>query len=345
MGPDEIANRRLANQRIAAPTCQSPLDVVTWLGALQAQDYRGVLWSIGLRMPDATIGAVERAIADRLIVRTWPLRRTLHFVAAADVRWLLALLRPRTVGQGAGRLRQLEIDERTISRSAKALTAALRGGQSLARSQMYEVLERSRVSPVGQRGIHIIWRLAVDGVLCFAAHAGKQPTFALLDEWAPLAPATLDRDAALAELARRYFQSHGPATVHDFAWWSGLTVSDAKAGASMLPADFAREAIDGRTYIMATADVLPPTPPSLHLLPGFDEFLLGYKDRSAVLTLAHARKVVPGSNGVFRPTIVAGGRVVGLWKPYTPFRRLTQRESQAYRTALKRYDRFVESTS
>jgi hypothetical protein len=343
MRPTEIATRRLASQRIATPTCQSPRDVVSWLGAMQAQDYRGALWSIGVRMPHATATLVERAIAERAIVRTWPLRRTLHFVAAADVRWLLALLGPRAIAQGAGRLRRLEIDARTIARSGTALAAALQGGQCLTRAEVYSALQRNRIATTGQRGIHLVWRLAVDGMLCFAAHSGTQPTFALLDEWVPPAPRTLGRDAALAELARRYFQSHGPATVHDLAWWSGLTVADAKAAAAMVSGDFIEETIDGRVYVLP--DTAPPARPGLHILPGFDEFILGYKDRTATLAPADARKVVPGGNGMFLPTIVAGGRVVGIWKPYTPFRRLTQTESRAYRAAITRYERFLGTAS
>jgi hypothetical protein len=339
MLPREIAARRLVNQRIATADCTRPLDVVAWLTAMQAQDYRGTLWSIGLRMRDATAAHIERAIADRSIVRTWPLRRTLHFVAAADVRWLLQLLAPRMIATGAGRLSRLELDAATMGRSRKALVNALQGGQCLTRPAMYEILDRAKISTAGQRGIHLIWRLAIDGVLCFARHEGKQPTFALLDEWIPSSRA-LDRDTALAELARRYFRSHGPATVHDFAWWSGLTVADAKIASEMVSAEFMR---DG-PYLFPSDP--PATRPGLHLLPGFDEFLLGYKDRSASLAPAHARQIVPGGNGMFMPTIVADGRVIGTWKPAsigtpTRFRPFTARESRGYTAAATRYARFI----
>jgi winged helix DNA-binding protein len=340
MDPRDIAAWRLASQHIATPTCTTPLQVVRWLTAIQAQDYRGALWSIGLRMPQATAAHIERAIADRSIVRTWPLRRTLHFVAADDVRWMLALLRPRAIAGAAGRLRQLELDAAVIAKGRKALVASLEGGRQRTRAEIYDALTRARIAPTGQRGIHLLWHYAVEGVLCFASHSGNKPAFALLDEWIP-SSRSLSRDAALAELACRYFRSHGPATRHDFVWWSGLTVGDAKAAIEMLPSEFTRD----------EDHIVPPEPPhaspGVHLLPGFDEFLLAYKDRSATLSPAHARKVVPGNNGMFMPTIVAGGRVVGTWKPTpkgvvsTPFRPLTQGETRAYQSAVKRYTRFA----
>jgi hypothetical protein len=338
----DIAAWRLANQRISMPTCRTPADVVAHLTAMQAQDYRGALWSIGLRMPDATAAQVEQAVADRSIVRTWPLRGTLHFVAAADVRWLLNLLAPRTIASSAHRLRWLELDDATLARSRTIVTKALRGPGSLTRSQLYDVLGRARIAPTGQRGIYILWRLSLEGLLCQTARAGTQQSFALLDEWIPTSR-TMARDDALAELADRYFRSHGPATVHDFSWWSGLTVADAKVAIEMLSSEFARETIDGSVYITPLDQ--PTAPAGLHLLPGFDEFLLGYKDRSAALDPIDARKVVPGNNGMFMPTIVAAGRVAGIWKSATisatPFRPLTQRESRAYRTAATRYARFT----
>jgi Winged helix DNA-binding domain len=340
----EIANWRLANQRIATPTGQTPLDVVRWLTAMQAQDYRGTLWSIGLRMADGTMAQVERAIADRSIVRTWPLRRTLHFVAAEDVRWILALLSRRMLTSAVGRLRQLEVDAASLTRCRKAVIRALSGDRQLSRTAIYDVLTRARVMPTGQRGVHILWQLAVEGILCFAAPAGTQQTYALLDEWVPTSR-ILGRDDALAELARRYFQSHGPATVYDFAWWSGLTVADAKTGAAMIAPDFVQETINRRVYVIPRNQ--SSAPPGLHLLSGFDEFLLAYKDRSASLDPAHTRQVVPGNNGMFMPTIVVNGQVAGVWKPSTitatPFRPLTQREARAFRAAARRYVRFTTS--
>jgi len=220
-----IGRIRLANQGIANPSFAQPCDVVAWLGALQAQDYAGALWSVGLRMQKATVQAIEQAIADRTIVRTWPMRGTLHFVAAQDVRWLLKLLTPRMIAQTAGRYRQLELDEAVFARSQELFASALEGGKQLTRDEMYQVLEQAGIPTAGQRGYHFLVRAAQDGLICFGPPSGKQQTFVLLDEWIPPTK-PFARDEALAELTKRYFASHGPATLQDLMRWAGITASD-----------------------------------------------------------------------------------------------------------------------
>jgi hypothetical protein len=356
MNPRDIVTIRLANQQITNAIDTSPAEVVTRLLALQAQDYRGALWSIGLRLPGSTIAQIEQAIAERRIVRTWPMRRTLHFVAAADVKWMLALLSPRMIKGLAGRMRQLGIDKAVLSRSRKAFVKVLRDGSRLTRAAMYEVLERAKIPPANQRGIHILSTLSQEGLLCFGPHRDKQPTFALLDEWIP-SSRSLDRDEALAELTSRYFRGHGPATIRDFAWWSGLTLGDARAGVAMIAAELREEHVGGSTYFASrsTPDVSAAARRAaggLYLLPGFDEYLLGYTDRSAALYHAHAPKVVPGNNGMFMPTIVARGRVIGTWRAAVtrraltvtplPFAPLSSRDARAFVAAARRYERFLE---
>lgn len=346
-----VAALRLANQQVAAPASTTAAEVVAHLTAMQAQDYRGALWSIGLRLPNTTSADVERAIAERRIVRTWPMRRTLHFVAAADIRWMLRLLTPRMIKGSAGRLRQLELDDAALARSRKAFTKALGDGRILTRDEMYAVLARAKISPEGQRGIHILARLSQEGLLCFAAPLGKQQTFALLDAWVPASP-TLERDESLAELAARYFRAHGPATARDFAWWSGLSLGDARLGIAMAASSLAEETIGGVVYIVSRESA-PASGDArgVFLLPGFDEYMLGYTDRSAALDPAHAQFVVPGNNGVFMPTIVSNGRVVGTWKAVAakrtmkvtpqPFAALGATEIRALRAAATRYERFI----
>jgi len=346
-----IASMRLANQQIQSSTSTTVAAVVSHLTAMQAQDYRGALWSIGLRLPGSTIAQVERAIAERSIVRTWPMRGTLHFVAAADVRWMLRLLTPRVLSGSAGRARQLELDAAVFARSSKVFEKALRDGAVLTRPEMYEALERARISPAGQRGIHILSHLSQHGLLCFAAHQGKQPAFALLDEWIPKSRA-LARDEALAELTERYFRSHGPATLRDFAWWSGLTLTDARAGLAAVSSMLTERVVKGVTYLMSrNAPDVAKAKRSVHLLPGFDEYMLGYSDRSIALDPARAQAIVPGNNGMFMPTIVAGGRIVGTWRTATskgklaeratPFAPLSARDDRALAAATKDFERFV----
>lgn len=345
-----VAQQRLVNQWIDRSESVEPHDVVGWMGAVQAQDYLGALWAVGLRVPGTAEADIERALGERRIVRTWPLRGTLHFVAAADVRWILALAAPRAMAQAAGRLRQLGLDQTALGRSRELLTEALHGGQQLTRAAIYERLESGGVSPAGQRGIHIIGRLAQEGLICFGARKGKQPTFVLLEEWVPAAN-TLPREEALAELTRRYFTSHGPATLQDFVWWSGLTKSDARAGLEMMRGYLVEEVIAEQTHWRA-ASTSTLTPPSMaaHLLPAFDEYLVGYQDRRAVLDPLRVKHINAGG-GMLNPAIVIDGQVRGTWKrtlkrdtvTITPtwFSPPTDPQRHAFHAAAQRYATFL----
>jgi hypothetical protein len=309
----EVMRRRLDVQCISATTMSRPADVVARLGAVQAQDYLGALWAVGLRLSDATEHAVERALADRTIVRTWPMRGTLHFVAAADARWMVELLGPRIVTRAAGRLRVLGLDDTTLARARRALVLALEGGRTLTRPALYQVLERAKVSTAGQRGLHILWRLAHDCFLCFGPRQGKQQTFVLFDEWLPAAKPR-QREEALAALAERYFMGHGPATAADFAWWAGLALGDARRAVHLAKSALEEERVDGRPVWVARSSTTPRVARAkAYLLPAFDELLVGYADRSAAVDAAQAFGVNAGG-GILKPTVVVDGRVVGTWK-------------------------------
>jgi len=346
----DIVNYRLVNQQIAQSKCQTPAQVVTLLGAMQAQDYPGALWSIGLRLPGGTLTGIEQAISERTIIRTWPMRGTLHFVAAADVRWMLELLTPRIIAGSTARHQDLGLDTAVFAHCEKLIVKALQGGKQVARGALLTLLERSGIETVRQRGYVILWRLAHQGVICFGSHQGKQPAFALLEEWAPKAK-RLPRDQALAELALRYFTGHGPATLRDYVWWSGLKVADARAGLEIVSSKLARATVDGTVYWMPQdTPALRDVSATAYLLPGFDEYMLGYTDRSAALEARHAKKIVPGGNGVFKSTIVIDGRVEGLWQRAfkkssvvitpTPFGRFKKAEALALAAPAARYGRF-----
>ena len=350
MTNSDIAHLRLHNQHIAGTGFVTPRDVVHWLGAVQGQDYLGVLWAVGLRMQNGTEAAVEQAFAERSIVRTWPMRGTLHLVAAADVRWMLDLLAPRVIASHARRLQQrFGLDDAALGRCRDLFVAALQGGKQLSREAMYQVLEAEHIATGNQRGLHILWHLAQQGLLCFGARAGKQQTFVLLDEWIPQAK-TMPREEALAELARRYFTSHGPATLPDFAWWSGLTTADARAGLAMARPHLAAEVFDGQTcWLSPSLPAAKDASPTAYLLPVYDEYMVAYKDRSAVLEPAHA-KLAHAGNGIFSPAIVVDGQMVGTWNrtqkkralvltPY-PFVPLSDAERHAYTLAAERYGAF-----
>ena len=341
-----IIAHRLHNQQLVSTQFNTPAEVVAWFGAVLSQDYPGGKWAIGLRLPGTSDRDIEAAIADRGIIRTWPMRGTLHFVAAADIRWMLEVLTPRVVAGAASRHRQLELDDATFARSRDVLAAALQGGKTLSRPAMYHTLEAAGISTEGQRGIHILGRLAQEGLICFASHEGKQPAFALLDEWAPDAP-RLERDAALVELARRYFTSHGPATVQDFSWWSGLTLKDAQSGMEAVRGEFERAEVNGAIYWMPP-ELRAPAVDSPHalLLPAYDEYTVAYKDRSAILGPAAARRE-DASSEALQPVMVIDGQVRGTWKrklkrdsvnlSFSPFSALDEAEREALSAAAERY--------
>lgn len=351
MQPAEIARRRLTSQQAARPDLSAPGELVGWLGAVQAQDFLGSLWALGLRLPGASEALVEQAIAERQIVRTWPMRGTIHFVAPADARWMLGLLTPRVLQGSQGRLRQLGLDAPTIAKAGEVLARALAGGQQLTRPALYAELAAAGIAAEGSRGLHILGQLAHQQLICFGPRAGKQPTFVLMDEWLPPTPA-LPRDQALAALALRYFTSHGPATLQDFTWWAGLTLTDARAGLAGASGDLAEAEADGQRYFFAHEPRAEPAEPdTAFLLPPFDEFLVAYRDRSAALDPRFTNAVTPGSNGIFHPIVVLDGRVLGTWRrtikrdsvqlTFSPFESFSAAQLRAMAATAERYAQFL----
>jgi len=344
-----ISHRRLHNQHLALPAFENPGDVVRWFGAIQAQDYPGSLWAIGLRMQNAVEADIERAMADSLIVRTHPMRGTWHFVAPQDIRWLLTLMAPGRIASAAYYYRQLELDDATFARSNAILARTLQGGKQLTRRELADALVQSGISPAGLRLTFLLSRAEIEGVIASGARRGKQFTYALLDEIVP-APRTLTRDESLAELARRYFTRHGPATLQDFAWWSGLTASDARAGLEMVKSQFIQEVIDARTYWLSpSTSTTTLSAPTAYVLPAYDEYTVAYQDRSAILDPAHTQQTGHG----LAPTIVIDGRIAGTWKrtitkdsvtiTTTLLTPLTESQNQALTAALDRYTQFVKA--
>ncbi|KAA3642363.1 MAG: winged helix DNA-binding domain-containing protein [Chloroflexi bacterium] len=349
MNPAQIPHQRLHHQNISNHQFSAPVEIVSWLGALQGQDYPGAKWSLGLRLPHITETEVEQAILDKKIVRSWLMRGTLHLVAAEDLRWMLELLRERNIAGARSRHKQLKLDEDTFKSSQKVLHKILKKENALERKDIFEHFEKANITLEGNRGYHILWRAAHDGVICFGPMRGKQPTYVLLDEWVPEGE-ELDLDEALAELARRYFQARGPATLEDFAWWSSLTLTDARAGLEAIRSKLQEMVFDEQSYWMFDSGA-PTSEKDAYLLSSFDEYLLGYTDRSTVLDHENAKKVQPGHSGTFRPTIVIDGQVAGTWKQTlkkntvtietSPFTKFTKAQSKAIAEAAKRYGQYL----
>ncbi|MEK3723106.1 winged helix DNA-binding domain-containing protein [Paenibacillus sp. FSL H8-0034] len=317
MKEQSIPYRRLLNLRINAGRLDRPEQVVKQLVAMQAQDYHQALWAIGLRMQASTAADIEQAISDRKIIQTWPMRGTIHFVSPDDVRWLLKLSAARTLAQDKRRLEQLELNQDIIERSKQIMYDALQGNKQISRPLLMQLLEEAGISTINQRGYHLLWYIAQSGHICMGPREGKQQTFVWLDEWVPKSK-ELSMSEALAALAERYFTSHGPATVYDFAWWAGITLSAARQGVEAVQSRLVSEKVNNQEYWEGEGEHIQTTTTdsasTVYLLPGFDEHLLGYKDRSAVLIAEDAQHIVPGNNGVFKSTIIIDGQVAGIWK-------------------------------
>jgi hypothetical protein len=315
MKEKSIPYQRLFNLHISSGKLDKPEQVVKQLGALQAQDYHQALWAIGLRVQSATAADIEQIIADRKIILTWPMRGTIHFVPPEDVRWMLKLSASRKLAQGKRRLEQLELNQEIIEYCKQLFYDVLHGNKQVSRHILMQLLEEAGISTKNQRGYHLLWYIAQTGFICLGPREGKQQTFVLLDEWVPVAK-ELSMNEALALLAERYFTGHGPATVHDFAWWAGIKLSDARQGLEAVRSKLVSEKTNGQEYwgIEHFQTGSTDKGPIVYLLPGFDEYLLGYKDRSAVLRAEYTHKIIPGNNGVFMPTIVIDGQIAGTWK-------------------------------
>jgi hypothetical protein len=344
-----IAAQRLDHQLITRTGPRRPAEVVEWLGAVQAQEYEAAKWGLALRMHDGTVdGGIERAFDEGRILRTHVMRPTWHFVTPADIRWLLELTAPRVQRIMASYNRRLELDARTLVRGTAVVERALRDRRYLTRTELAERLGRAKLPMSGLRLAHLVAHAELERVICSGPRRDRQFTYALLAERASNAP-RLSRDEALAALTLRFFRSHGPATIRDFVWWSGLTTADAKRGLDIVKAR--REEVGGRCYWTAGSAPRGAARDGLvHLLPIYDEYTVAYRDRDVV---PHATfTVVTGSRGAvnFQHALVIAGQVAGTWRTtrqgsgvlirVVPFRRLSSRERRALEEAVDRYERF-----
>lgn len=347
----DIAHQRLHTQHIAGTKLERPEDVVSWLGAVQAQDYPAAQWALGLRLQDARDADVEQAFNEGAILRTHVMRPTWHFVTPDDIRWLLALTGPRVHAVNAYYYRKLELDDALSARSNAVIAKALEGKQ-LTRSELGSTLQGAGIDTHDLLRLgYIIHRAELDGIVCSGPRRGKQFTYALFDERAPEAR-TLDQDEALAELTRRYFTGHGPATLKDYTWWSGLSMADAKAGIEMVKSHLVHEVIDGQNYWFAEfSPFVRDTSPTAYLLPNYDEYGIGYSDRSAIFDEARYEQRDPQQDIYFGHMIIIDGKLVGAWKrtfskgavvvTTQTFTRLSDAEREAVAAAASRYGAFL----
>lgn len=311
----DIRRRRLSNQRLVGAPFAKPEQVVQWLCAVQAQDYGGAKWAIAQRTSQATDADLDRLFDSGAILRTHVMRPTWHFVLPADIRWLLAATSPRVHAANAHYYRKVGLDDASFTRCNELLEKALAGGKHLVREELAAALAAGGVACEGLRFTFVMIHAELDAVVCSGARRGKRFTYALLDERVPPS-AKLTREDALAELTRRYFASHGPATASDCAWWSGLAVSDVTAGIEAAKPRLERATVGGRTFWFSARRSKSENAggPVAQLLPNYDEYVVAYKDRSAFLDRKIAKKLDPRT-GVFAANpLLVDGRLVGSWR-------------------------------
>lgn len=347
MTTSEIRALRLHNQKIIHSNLKKPHDVVAWLGAVQAQDLQASLYAIGLRIPGATETLVEKAIEDRSIVRGWLMRATIHHMPAEDALWMTRLLSPRQNKKAGSIYRKLDLADAVFTRARAVLEATLANGPKM-RSEIYTDFTKAGIDISEGRGLQIIKYWGQEGLLCIGPRIGKQQTFALLDTWVKHNKISNDEEG-FAILAQRYFQSHGPATLTDFTWWTGATKTEAHRGLEAVKHLFTSRFINGQEYFFSPTDTLPELDKEKALLlPAFDEYTVAYTDRSAVIDTEDMKKVYYGIN----PNVVIGGEVVGTWKrifkgkevhiQILPFARFSAEEVTEITKAADHYAMFLD---
>jgi hypothetical protein len=352
-----ILEQRLANQMISHPTLDKAEDVVRHLGAVQAQDYAAALWAIGLRMTKSSEDNLERAVADSTLLRTHVMRPTWHFVPPEDVRWMLKLSADRIHKQMAATYRQVEVEAKLFSRTNSLIGKALEGGKQLTRDELKTILEKKGISRVNERFGFMIIAAELEAVVCSGGRRGKQITYALLDERVPKTKPLSPEDAK-AKLTWRYFNSHGPATARDFAWWAGMNLTQANSCIELIKSKLVKQKIDGQIYWRSIqqseqSDTRDPKG-RLHLLPNYDEYTVGYTERSLFFDEEHTPKLDVRGQAIFQHAIIYDGRIVGTWRrtigknsvtvARNEFVRFNKSQDREFTKSVKSYAKFLDLT-
>lgn len=348
MLPSAIIALRLKNQQLLASAFEKPEELVKWMGAIQAQDYAGSKWAVGVRTTGTTDLLVEQAIDKGKIIRTHVLRPTWHLVHPADIRWMLMLTAHRVHAFCAFGYRKMELNEIIFKRAHNVFINALKGGKHLTRAELAVALQQAKIKTDELRLMHLIMHAELEALLCNGPRKGKQFTYALLDERVPPTK-MMKREEALINLTMRYFKSHGPATLADYTWWSGLTAKDAQKGLELIKSNLISEVVHKKMYWMIN-DSAKKNKSGIRLLPAFDEFTVSYKDRTLVVNEDAAKKT---GNGIAKPILLVDGQVSGFWKrndkkgssrvDLTSFEKPSETQTKKITQEIKKYTSFLET--
>ncbi len=351
MTTKDILEQRLWNEQLTQARFGSPAELVSWFGAVQAQDFPSAKWVIGQRLQNATDAAIEEAFNEGKILRTHVMRPTWHFVHPDDIRWMLGLTAPQVKRLMTYYNRILNLDEALFKKTQAIFIKALEGKKQLTRTALAESLAHHGLPIKGQALGHIVMWAELDGVICSGSRIGKQLTYMLLEERVPKTK-ELSRDESLALLTKKYFQSHGPATMKDFAWWSGLTSADVKRGIELNTLTLHSDQVEEKKYYFFP--VLPkPTKGDLYLLPNYDEYTIAFKERELFFDPEKSKKLPPVGRAVaFSHTMVKDGRIIGMYRRevakntivITPkfFNTPTKEETEGLEKAGEKYEKFLD---
>lgn len=315
MNLQDISNHRISNLKINHSGFDTAKQLVAWMGAMQAQDFLMAKWALGLRIPNATENFVESAYNKGEIIRTHLMRPTWHFVSPDDVYWLLQLTSPRIKPILKSSNLKLELTNVVLNQCYRILENKLSGCQNLNRDELKRIFEKEAIKTDENRLSHIMMNAELDGLISSGPLRNNKLTYSLLEERVPYKK-LLPREESLSELAKRYFSSHGPASLQDYVWWSGLSVSNAREGLEMNKSSLFSEQIEDETYWFADFEKKEIQQTGLHLLPAFDEILIAYRNRRAIIDDSINKKAIL-DNGIFRPIVVLNGLIIGIWSKKT----------------------------
>ena len=349
----ELLNIRLYNQLLSAHTLKEPHEVVSRMGAMQSQAFDMAKWAVGSRLENKRVGEVEEALNKGKIIRTHILRPTWHFVSAEDIHWMFALSYPRLKPIYRAYMKSLGVDESLIHRVIPLIEETLIGGKHLIRREINDALRTWNIIVDDNTLKWILSYAEMEGVVVSGCMKGNKQSFTLLEEWIPRKQ-SLSKEEALERLSRKYFTSHGPATVQDFAWWSGLTVTDCRKAVHLIKDDFICETVNGREFWMRNDIHTPPAGnDSALLLAPFDEFVVSYKNRSEIIEENYYSKVMM-KNGLFSPTVILNGKIIGSWKKTTGknkprielsfFEKTSKQKQELFKPAIKQLEIFYAKT-
>ncbi len=347
----DIARTRLINHQIVQPKWNTPSEVVGWMGAMQAQDFEMSKWAIGVRQPNLEIKDVQDAVNKGEIIRTHLLRPTWHLVASEDVGWMLDLCAHRIKASLKSRWKELELNTKELHKCYRLIEQNMAGDKHLTRDELKGLFSAAGIVTANNRLSHILMGAEMEKLICSGINKNKKPTYALFGERVKDGK-TMEKDEAISALASRYFSSHGPATVEDFMWWSGLPLTQARKAVEIANSKLERIEVEQVSYWF-NGDYLKIEGPvsQIHLLPAFDEFVISYKDRTAIIASDHQKKAF-SANGMFFPIIVYDGKVIGIWKrkihsssfnvSFEFFTNLTNEQRQFLNSALRHFERFSQ---